>query len=119
VASAPGVSPAPSVPLRALDRPVAESRHRVSRVLAAPALARERGSLPTDLFRYGLRERWRDRARFLLYRLTTPSQPEHWRVVRLGPLTFATHGILRPFRVMRKLAWMLGRRSGGSGWAGR
>jgi hypothetical protein len=51
----------------------------------------EEGSLPTDLFRFRLRERYRDRIRFVWYRITTPSQPESWRAVLLGGRAIPLH----------------------------
>lgn len=60
-------------------------------------------NLPTDLFRLRLRERLRDRIRFVWYRFTTPSRPESWSAVRLGTHWLPLHGILRPLRVLPKL----------------
>lgn len=61
------------------------------------------GSLTTDVFRFQLRERARDRARFLWYRLTTPSRPESWSAVAVGQRWVPTHGFVRPFRVVGKV----------------
>jgi hypothetical protein len=61
------------------------------------------GNLATDLFRLQLRERPRDRLRFVWYRLTTPSRPESWSAVPIGKHWLPVHGFLRPFRVLAKL----------------
>ncbi|HEX6925920.1 MAG TPA: nucleotidyltransferase family protein [Longimicrobiaceae bacterium] len=61
------------------------------------------GSLHHDLFHFRLRERLRDRVRFLLYRFTTPSRPERWVAVRVGTHFLPVHAVFRPVRVMAKL----------------
>jgi hypothetical protein len=62
----------------------------------------EAGSLPTDLFRYRLRERYRDRIRFVWYRITTPSQPESWSAFLLG-------GRAIPVHLFRRLTLLAGK----------
>lgn len=59
--------------------------------------------LSTDIFRFRLRERHRDRIRFLWYRATTPSRPESWSAVAVGRRWLPLHGVLRPFRVMGRI----------------
>lgn len=61
------------------------------------------GDLATDLFRLQLRERPRDRLRFIWYRLTTPSRPESWSSVALGKRWLPVHGVVRPFQLAAKL----------------
>lgn len=86
-------------------------RHAASRVpgfLVRESLDGAEGdSLPTDLFRYRLRERWRDRVRYVLYRVTTPSQPERWAAVTLGARVIPLHVFVRPFRLLSRLAWLI------------
>lgn len=60
----------------------------------------EGDSLATDLFRYQLRERLRDRARFIAYRVTTPSQPERWTTWQIGGYILPTHAFVRPWRLL-------------------
>jgi hypothetical protein len=86
------------------DGTVARLAQEVPKLLVARAGAGEdAGNLATDLFRLHLRERTRDRLRFIWYRVTTPSRPESWAAVSVGKHSFPVHGILRPFRVISKL----------------
>jgi hypothetical protein len=101
-----------------LEAPVPDAIVRHARSDAAvPRLAREvpallaleavdgdeTGSFATDLFRLQLRERPRDRLRFIWYRLTTPSRPERWSAVSLGTRWLPLHGFVRPFQLASKL----------------
>jgi len=61
------------------------------------------GGLSADLFRFQLRERARDRVRFMWYRMTTPSRPESWLAVPLGKHWVPVHGFVRPLRVAVKV----------------
>jgi hypothetical protein len=70
----------------------------------------EADSLATDLFRYGLRERWTDRVRFLVHRITTPSRPEDWTAVSVGSFVIPLHAFSRPAQVVRSLIPALLRR---------
>jgi hypothetical protein len=63
-----------------------------------------------DRFRWLLRERWRDRMRFLLNRMLTPSSPARWATVRIGRYYFPVHAVLRPVRLIGKLATVVRRR---------
>jgi hypothetical protein len=85
------------------DAAVVRAAGEVPRFLVEEAADPDAASLPTDLFRYELRERWRDRVRFILYRATTPSQPERWSAVTVGNLVLPVHALARPFHVLRKL----------------
>jgi len=85
------------------DRAVARLAARVPQSLTREATDDGRGGLESNLFQFQLRERGRDRVRFVWYRLTTPSRPESWRAVRLGSIVVPLHGIALPFRVLRKL----------------
>ena len=79
------------------------------RLLAGrPECAEEPGD--RDLFRLQLRERRRDRVRFLLYRLTTPSNPERWAAVAIGRHYFPLHAVLRPWMLVGKLLTIVHRR---------
>jgi hypothetical protein len=98
-------------PVDAEFKQIAQSDHAVSRLVnEVPRLfltdavdGDGAGNLATDLFRFRLRERRRDRLRFIWYRLTTPSHPESWSAVSVGNHWFALHGFIRPFRVLSKL----------------
>jgi hypothetical protein len=57
-------------------------------------------SVPVDRFRFLLRERWRDRVRFVLYRITTPSRPEDWRFMTVAGRRVAVHGWIRPWQLV-------------------
>jgi hypothetical protein len=86
------------------DRAVAHLALEVPLILEAePGQDADADGLATDLFRLQLRERWRDRLRFVWYRLTTPSRPESWTAITIGERSFATHGLVRPFRLLSKL----------------
>jgi hypothetical protein len=86
------------------DRTVARLAAEVPGLFLADAVVgEEAGNLATDLFRLQLRERPRDRLRFVWYRLTTPSQPERWSAVPVAGHWLPLHGFLRPFRVLSKL----------------
>jgi hypothetical protein len=90
---------------------------RVPPLWLEPSEGDESGSLPTDLFRLGLRERFRDRARFVLYRLTTPSQPERWSTRTIGGVMLPLHAFTRPLRLLRHLGPAL--RWYGTSWRDR
>jgi hypothetical protein len=76
----------------------------VRRILAGDPIDTEReGSLASDIFRFHLRERLRDRLRFVLYRLTTPSTPEEWTVLTVGDRVVPVHALLRPFHLLARL----------------
>jgi hypothetical protein len=62
--------------------------------------------LATDIFRFRMRERAGERIRFALYRLTTPSNPAEWRVVSIGRWSFPFHALVRPIRLIGKVAAM-------------
>ena len=62
------------------------------------------GSLRHDLFHYRLQETARGRARFVLHRTTTPSRPREWRAVTVGGYSLPVHAVVRPFRILGKLA---------------
>jgi hypothetical protein len=94
------------------DRTVIRLAAEVPQILLAPPLPPGALSLPVDRCRYDLRERWRDRLRFGLYRVTTPSRPEEWRFVSLLGRRFPVHWIRRPFRLAAKGIPALLRRSG-------
>jgi hypothetical protein len=85
------------------DPAVSHSAALVPGFLSDEAICAEAGSLPTDLFRYRLRERRRDRLRFIVYRFTTPSQPERWSAVTVGPWVVPTHWVTRPLGLPRRL----------------
>lgn len=89
---------------------VVELAGLVPALFTAPPVDVEQGSsLETDLFRLRLRERPRDRLRFVWYRLTTPSRPESWSAVGIGGLWLPVHGFLRPLRLLSKLPAAIGR----------
>jgi hypothetical protein len=86
------------------DRAVRTLATRVPRLFLTDAVdGDDAGNLATDLFRLQLRERPRDRLRFVWYRLTTPSRPESWSAVPIGKHWLPVHGFLRPFRIAAKL----------------
>ena len=86
------------------DRAVTDLAAEVPELLATDVAGGDDvPSLATDVFRYRLRERYRDRVRFVWYRATTPSRPESWSAVAVGGRWLPIHGLLRPFRAMRKL----------------
>lgn len=86
------------------DAPVTYLAAQVPRLLAQKSNDAEADSLATDLFRFRLRKRRRDRLRFVLYRILTPSQPERWRAVSVGSVVLPLHGFVRPFRLLRHAA---------------
>lgn len=92
------------------DRPVVRLGAEVaSRLRAGEREWREEpGDL--DLFRLQLRERARDRWRFVLNRITTPSDPERWAAVAIGRYCFPLHAVLRPWRLIGTLVRILRRR---------
>lgn len=98
------------VPARAVesarsDQAVARlAAHIPDRFLDAPTDEGGASTLTSDLFRFQLRERLRDRLHFAWYRLTTPSSPESWSGFSIGPLWLPMHAALRPFRILSKLA---------------
>ncbi len=61
------------------------------------------GSSESDLFHFTLQDSVRDRARYLFYRITTPSDPQDWKVWRAGPIMIPVHGFIRPFKLLGKL----------------
>jgi hypothetical protein len=52
-------------------------------------------SLLSDVFHLQIRERVRDRLRFIAYRVATPSRPDQWRVVRIGSFLVPVHTVSR------------------------
>jgi hypothetical protein len=84
------------------DRHVASLAAEVPGILADPVLEAGAFSGPVDSFRYRLRERLRDRARFLAYRATTPSTPEEWRFLSIAGMQFPLHAVTRPFNLTGK-----------------
>lgn len=96
--------PEPVLAAARADRAVVELATEVPPLLAAEmATPDDVPSLATDVFRFRLRERYRDRVRFVWYRATTPSRPESWSAVSIGGRWLPVHGLVRPFRAMRKL----------------
>jgi hypothetical protein len=86
------------------DRPVAGLAAEVPQLFLTDAVDAEAGgNLATDSFRLRLRERPRDRLRFIWYRITTPSRPESWRALSIGGYALPLHGFLRPFGLAPKL----------------
>lgn len=86
------------------DRTVVQLASEVPALLLADSVDGDTvGNLATDIFRFRLRERWRDQVRFVWYRVTTPSRPESWRALTFGDVVVPLHGILRPFRVLLKM----------------
>jgi hypothetical protein len=65
--------------------------------------SQEFGSLRHDILHFRLRERVRDRIRFLWYRVTTPSQPENWLTVPVAGWSFPVHSFVRPLHLVRKI----------------
>jgi hypothetical protein len=59
--------------------------------------------LQRDRFRLRLRERWRDRVRFLWHRSLTPSDPDEWKVGSIGGVLVPYHSLLRPLHVVGQL----------------
>jgi hypothetical protein len=105
----------PDVVARGRAEPhVAALAAQVPGILAGPVLEAGAFSGPVDSFRYRLRERFRDRARFLMYRATTPSRPEEWRFVSIAGRQFPLHAVTRPFQLTgRALARLVSSRNGG------
>lgn len=58
---------------------------------------------PRDVFYLHLNERGRDKLKFLLHRLTTPSQAKSWRGVHVGRVYLPLHYFVRPFQSWRPL----------------
>jgi hypothetical protein len=82
------------------DKRVAILAAKVPGLLEEPGATDESlGSTMSDLFHFHLRERFMDRVRYIFYRITTPSQPESWRVLRIGRFLFPLHAFLRPLRL--------------------
>jgi hypothetical protein len=94
--------PARILALARADRRVVSLAAEVPGILAAPPIEAEAFSWPVDRFRYRLRERLRDRVRFLLYRVTTPSSPQEWKFINVGGRQIPVHGLTRPFRLAGK-----------------
>jgi hypothetical protein len=102
-----------------LDAPVPESLLREARAdrwivrLAADVQSRldlqrapterVREMLSQNLFELPLQQRTADRFRFLFYRLTTPSNPDHWQTLSLGRRSFRLHALTWPLRLAGKL----------------
>jgi hypothetical protein len=82
------------------DRAVVDLAAQIPTILAEPPIEAGALSLPVDIFRLRLRERWRDRLRFILYRLLTPSRPEQWALVGIGSRVIPVHALVRPFRLL-------------------
>jgi hypothetical protein len=112
-------APVPPHVLRAAraDTAVTRLAAQVPQLLLEPPLGRDAVSLPVDRFRYALRERWRDRIRFVLYRITTPSTPEEWRFVSIGGRRVAVHGVTRPLQLLARVPAALRQRHDGAGQA--
>lgn len=112
-----------------LDAPTPESllaRARADRSVRAPAEdVRARLLAPNPaplkpwrarLFHVRIRERWRDRARYVWFVVTTPNAAD-WRVVRLPARLQFLYYVVRPFRLavkyarhlVRGLAWSVPR----------
>ncbi len=70
------------------------------------------GALPDPwelrAFHLRVRERWRDRARYVWYVVTTPNAAD-WRIVRLPPSLSVLYYALRPLRLALKTADALAR----------
>ena len=92
------------------DRAVARLSSEVERFVLAgePRSIEETGEV--DHFRWRLRERWRDRLRFLLHRATTPSSPARWATVGVGRYYFPLHAVIRPWQVLGKAIALAHRR---------
>lgn len=85
------------------DGTVSRLAAEVPKLFVSDAVAEDASSLATDLFRLRLRERPRDRLRFIWYRLTTPSRPESWSAISVGRHSLPLHSLLRPFRIFARL----------------
>jgi putative nucleotidyltransferase-like protein len=100
--------PGPLVDQALSDRRIGQLADEVWRLLCEsrphPESAEEFGSIQHDLFHLRLRERPRDQLQYLFYRLTTPSRPESWMPVSAAGRMIAMHAIIRPLRVVGKLA---------------
>jgi hypothetical protein len=105
-------APVPPSPLRTAraDAAVTRLAAQVPQLLLEPPLGRDAISLPVDQFRYALRERWRDRLRFVLYRITTPSSPAEWRFVSIGGRRIPVHGVTRPLQLLARVPTALRQR---------
>jgi hypothetical protein len=73
------------------------------RIHTDPSAWPQLGLPPHDLFYLGLADRRSDQLRFLLHRLTTPSQAKEWRGIRFGGLYLPIHPIVRPFTAGRAI----------------
>jgi hypothetical protein len=92
------------------DAAVQQLSLEVSRTLSAGEPRRVEEPGDADRFRLRLREGWRERLRFLLDRITTPSSPTRWAAVRIGGYNFPAHAILRPLQLIGKVLAILHRR---------
>lgn len=92
------------------DRPVGRLRGEVAGRLLAGERMRVDESGNLDVFRLRLRERRRDRLRFVLDRIMTPSNPAKWAAVAIGRYYLPLHAVLRPWQLIGKLATRLRRR---------
>jgi hypothetical protein len=93
----------PFILLARSDTVVSRLAAEVPELFVMDAVPEGTVSVSTDLFRLKLRERPRDRLRFIWYRLTTPSRPESWSAIPVGRHWLPLHGLLRPFRIFAKL----------------
>jgi hypothetical protein len=102
-------APVPGAVLRQARADAATARLAagVPAILESEPLGAGAVSLPTDLWTLQLRERWRDRLRFVWYRLATPSQPERWAALTIGARVVPLHGFVRPFRLALRAAAIL------------
>jgi hypothetical protein len=86
------------------DRRVTALAREVPKLFLAETVDGDQGAnIATDLFRLHLRERPRDRLRFIWYRITTPSRPESWSAVPVGGHWLPLHAFYRPVRLLSKL----------------
>lgn len=72
-----------------------------------------RGSIEGDWFRLRLRDDTWHRVRFVASRLTTPSDPAEWRVVRIGGRVLPVHMVTRPLRLLGRILRGAHRAGGG------
>jgi hypothetical protein len=56
--------------------------------------------LSRNLFQLPLQQTFRERRRYLAYRLTTPNRPDSWRTVRVGDRWLALHAFIWPLRLV-------------------
>lgn len=100
------------------DRPVSRLAGEVAGSLLAGEAKVTNEPGDRDLFGIRLRDRWRDRVRFLFHRITTPSSPARWTAVPVGTRYFPLHAVLRPWTLGAKLVALARRRTARPGRAG-